>query len=93
MFRKRRLVQSGTVTIYQTPANSTDPDQLHILFRLVHRGSLTKRLVTSALVNIFDRIEFNGTTCKFASKFHSTTSVLMMAIFSQQFLHYSVNNL
>ena len=86
-------MQSGAVTIYQRPASSTDPDQLHILFRLVHRGLLTKRLLTGVLVNIFDRIEFNATTCRFASKFHSTRSVLMMAIFSQQFLHYSVNNL
>ncbi|CAF1514882.1 unnamed protein product [Adineta ricciae] len=81
LFRARRLASGENIIIYQGRENSTTLDQLQISFQLVRRGTLTKSLTSSALINIFDRIEFNTTT--FLSLFGTeleATELLSLAI-------------
>ncbi|CAF1497669.1 unnamed protein product [Adineta steineri] len=58
----RRSSNGERVIIYQKSDNSTEFDQLEIFFRLVRHEPLTKSIISSALINIFNQIEFNATT-------------------------------
>ncbi|UJR20019.1 hypothetical protein I4U23_023153 [Adineta vaga] len=69
---QHRLSNEDKVIISQGQVNSTEYDQLQILFRLVRHAPLTKSLISSALVNIFNQIEFNVTT--FLALFGDSTS-------------------
>ncbi len=80
IFRQRRFVDKDNVIIYQAQENPTESDQLHMSFRLLHREPFTKSRILNDVINIFDRIVSNTTTCKYLFDFSNYISFISSCI-------------